>query len=115
EVVVVVVLAGIVEHRSVLAVGRLHDLLQGLALEFGPLDRVVSVGHIGLMVFVVMEFQRFLRHMRPESVMGIRQWGKRKGHGMTSENCGGRDLTEPLIEGSKGTKHPQNGKRRQPS
>src|SRR6266700_2724415 len=38
----VVVLAGIVEHGRVLAERSLHDLLEGLAFEFGPLDRVVS-------------------------------------------------------------------------
>jgi len=87
-VVVVVVLAGIVEDCGILAVGALHDLLQGLALEFGPLDRVVTVGHIGLVMLVVVEFQRFLRHMRPKGVVGIRQGGKRKCHGMMSATVG---------------------------
>jgi len=34
---VVIVLAGIVEDRGVLAERTLHDLLEGLAFEFGPL------------------------------------------------------------------------------
>src|SRR5215813_12116066 len=39
EVDVVIVLAGIVEDGRVLAKGALHDLLEGLAFEFGSLDR----------------------------------------------------------------------------
>jgi len=52
--------------------------------EFGPLDRVIAVGHIGLVMLVVVEFQGFLRHMGREGVMGVRQIGKREGHGMMS-------------------------------
>src|SRR5262245_7931149 len=37
EVDVVVVLAGVVEDGRVLVIGALHDLLEGLAFEFGPL------------------------------------------------------------------------------
>src|SRR5262249_25091746 len=73
EVDVVVVLAGIVEDGGVLAVGALYDLLEGLAFEFGPLDRVIAIGDVGLMMLVVVEFERFLRHVRPEGVIGVRQ------------------------------------------
>src|SRR3982751_5737166 len=48
EVQMVVVLAGIVEHGGILAERTLDDLFQGLAFAFGPLDRVVSVGHVSL-------------------------------------------------------------------
>src|SRR5579872_758019 len=77
---VVVVLARIVEERGVLAERALDDLLQGLALEFGPLQQVVAVGHIGLVMLVVVKFQRFLRHMRREGVVGIGKVGEREGH-----------------------------------
>src|SRR4051794_6942327 len=85
---VVVMLAGIVEHRGVLAERSLHDLFEGLAFEFSPLDRVVAVRHIGLVMLIVMIFERFLRHIRPEGVIGVRQGGKRKGHGVMSATCG---------------------------
>ena len=85
---------------GVLAERTLDDLLQGLALEFGPLEQVVAVGHIGLMMLVVVKFERFLRHMRREGVIGIGKVGKREGHGVMSENDGRRLLTGTLIEGS---------------
>jgi hypothetical protein len=40
------------------------------------------------MVLVVVIFQRFLRHIGAEGVIGVRQWGKRKGHGMMSATVG---------------------------
>ena len=55
EMQMVVVLAGIVEHGRILAERTLDDLLEGLALEFGPLDRVVAVGHVGLVMLVVVD------------------------------------------------------------
>ena len=85
---VVVVLAGIVEERGVLAERALDDLLQGLALEFGALQQIVAVRHIGLVVFVVVKFQRLLRHMRGEGIVGIGKVGKREGHGVMSELVG---------------------------
>src|SRR6266404_2515585 len=63
EMQMVVVLAGIVEHGRVLPERSLDDVLEGFALEFGPLDRVVAVGHVGLVMLVVVVFQRFLGHM----------------------------------------------------
>src|SRR5262249_16209703 len=82
EVDVVVMLTGIVEHGWILAERALHDLLEGLAFEFGPLDRVVAVGDIGLVVLVMVKFQCFLRDRRPKGVICVRQGGKRKGNGM---------------------------------
>ncbi len=81
----VVVLAGIVEHSRILAERSLDDLLEGLAFEFGPLDRVVSVGHVSLVMLVVVEFQRFLGHKGGKGVMGIGKIGQREGHGVMSE------------------------------
>src|SRR3954469_19224849 len=90
---VVVVLAGIVEHRGVLAERALDDLLKGLAFPFGALERVVAVGDIGLMMLVVVEFERFLRHELSEGVIGVGEWGQRKGHGCCPRLMGERDLT----------------------
>src|SRR5689334_3336993 len=84
----VVVLARIVEHGSVLAERSLDDLLEGFAFEFGPLDRVVAVGDIGLMMLVVVILQRLLGHVGAKGVMGIRQVGQREGHGVLSANVG---------------------------
>ena len=88
EMQMVVVLAGIVEDRGILPERTLHDLLEGFALEFGAFDRVVSVGHIGLVMLVVVVFQRFLGHVRRKGVMGVRQIGKREGHGGMSAMMG---------------------------
>ena len=89
----------------------LDDLLEGLALEFGPLDRVVAVGHVGLVMLVVVEFQRFLGHMGRKGVMGVGQIGEREGHGVMSANDGRRGLTGTLIEGSIALKHRNLAKR----
>src|SRR5882757_8201611 len=75
EVEVIVVLAGIVEDGRVLAERALHDLLEGLAFEFGPLDRVVAVRDIGLVMLAVVKFQRFLGHVGRKGVVGIGQIG----------------------------------------
>ena len=53
----------------------------GLAFEFGPLDRIVSVGHVSLVMLVVVVFQRLLGHMGCKGVMGIGEVGQREGHG----------------------------------
>src|SRR3981081_760076 len=105
EVQMVVVLAGIVEERRILAERALDDLLEGLALELGALQHIVAVGHIGLMMLVVMVFQRFLRHMGRKRVIGIGQVGKRKGHGVMSAVMGAVGITGTLIEGSIALKH----------
>ena len=81
-------LAGVVEQRRILAERALDDLLERLALEFGAFQQVVAVGHIGLMMLVVVVFQRFLRHMRSKRVIGIRKVGKREGHGVMSAMMG---------------------------
>ncbi len=80
EVQVVIVLAGIVEEAGILAERALHDLLEGLALEFGALQQVVAVVHISEVVLVVMVFQRLARHVRRKGVIGIGQIGKRERH-----------------------------------
>ncbi len=77
-------LAGIVEHRRLvaLAVGELHDLLQGLALQRRVLlDEAVQRRHIGLMVLAVVQLQRFLAHAGPGQGRGVeRQRGKLESH-----------------------------------
>jgi len=44
----VVVLAGIVEERRILAERAFDDLFERLALEFGAFQQIIAVGHIGL-------------------------------------------------------------------
>src|SRR6476619_122325 len=96
----VVMLAGIVEQRRILAERAFDDFLKRLALEFSAFQQIVAVGHIGLMMLVVVICQRFLRHMGRQRVIAIRKVGKREGHGVMSENDGRRGLTGTLIEGS---------------
>src|SRR5215212_921524 len=84
EMQMVVMLAGVVENGGILAERTLDDLFEGLALEFSPLDRVVSIGHVSLVMLVVMIFERFLGHMGRKGVMRVRQVGKREGHGVMS-------------------------------
>ena len=52
---VVIVLAGVVEHGGVFAERALDDLLERLALPFGPFQRIITVVDVGQMVLVVME------------------------------------------------------------
>src|SRR5712675_857156 len=84
EMQMVVMLAGIVEHGRILSERTLDDLLEGFALEFGALHRVIAVGDVGLVMLVVVKFQRLLGHMRRKGVMGIGKIGKREGHGLMS-------------------------------
>jgi hypothetical protein len=74
------VLPCIVEQRRVLAERALDDVVERPDLEFGALQQVVAVGDIGLMMLVAVIFQRLLRYLRRERVVGIRQFGKREGH-----------------------------------
>ena len=64
-------LRGVVEHG--LVAGVAGDLDGGLEIHRvvrGVLDRVVEVGHIGVVVLAVVVFQRFLGHVRCEGVLG---------------------------------------------
>src|SRR6476620_2565912 len=56
EMQMIVVLAGIVEDGRIFPERALDDLLEGFALEFSPLDRVVSIGDVSLVMLVVVEF-----------------------------------------------------------
>src|SRR3984893_10287149 len=105
EMQMIVMLAGVVEERRILAERALDDLLERFALEFGAFQQIIAVGHIGLMMLVMMIFQRFLRHMGGERIIGIGKVGKREGHGMMSAMMGERGLTGTLIEGSIALKH----------
>ena len=78
---VVVVLAGIVEERLVLAEGGLDDLLDALAFELGALEQLVAGVDIGLVVLVVMKFERLLRHIGLQRVIGIGKFGECERHG----------------------------------
>src|SRR5258705_12206212 len=62
ELQMIVVLAGIVEDRGILPERTLDDLLERFALEFGPLDRVVSVGHVSLVMLIVWFFRGFFHN-----------------------------------------------------
>ncbi|MNY52685.1 hypothetical protein D3C86_1883760 [compost metagenome] len=80
-------LPGIVEYRRQLrlAIGEGDDLFQRLAGQVPILlHEAVERGHIGLVVLVVMQLQRFLAHAAfGEGSVGIGQGGKFKGHFLT--------------------------------
>ena len=78
-------LADVVENaglrHGVRVIGALDDLFEGLALPLGAFDRLVAVGHIGVVVLVVVVFQRFLGHtFGCKRVVGIGEIGKFKSH-----------------------------------
>ena len=77
---VVVVLAGIVEQAGILAEGALDDLLERFALEAGAFQQLVAVVDIGLVVLVVVIFQRLPRHVGRQRVVGIGQVGQLERH-----------------------------------
>jgi hypothetical protein len=78
---VVVVLTRIVEQAGILAERALYHLLERLAFPLAALEQIIAVGDIGLVVLVVMIFQRFTRHVRGERIVCIREIGQRKRHG----------------------------------
>src|SRR5690606_23230965 len=76
ELVVVPVLAGVVEdarlRHGARLIGAADDVLEALALPLGPGDELVAVVDIGLVMEIMMVFERFLRHAEPgEGIVGI--------------------------------------------
>ena len=73
-------LAGIVEEAGILAERALDDLLERLAFQPAAFEQLVAVVDIGLVVLVVVIFERFARHVGRERVMGIGQVGQLERH-----------------------------------
>src|SRR5690625_7919240 len=74
EQVVVVVTPAVVAHCSRQRIGAAReDLLDGLALEFGTLDRVVQVVGVGLVVAAMVDLHVLRIVMGCESVTRIRK------------------------------------------
>src|SRR4051794_20990608 len=82
EQIVVPVLAGIVENALLgsVPVGAGNDLLQRLAGELGALDQVVQVGDVGLMMLVMVQMQRFRRHVGRRRLIVVRQIRELESH-----------------------------------
>ena len=76
----VVVLAGIVEEAGVLAERALDDLFERLAFQPGAFEQLVAVVDIGLVVLVVVIFERLARHVGRQRVVGIGQVGQLERH-----------------------------------
>ena len=51
-----------------------------LALKPGILQQLVAVGDIGLVMLVVVKFERFLRHIGLKRIVGIGKGGKFESH-----------------------------------
>src|SRR3954469_12975239 len=84
---VVVVLAGVVEERLVLAERALHHLLDALALEFRALQESVAGVDVGRVMLVVVKLERLLRHVGLEGVVGIGQIGQSERHRPLLTGC----------------------------
>src|SRR5471030_2860862 len=80
ELPVVVVLAGIVEEAGVLAERAFDDLLERFALKPAADQQLVAVVDIGLVVLVVVIFERLARHVGRQLIIGIGQLGQRERH-----------------------------------
>ena len=78
-------LSGIVEEGLVLTERALHNLLDRLVLPLRAFGQVVGGGHIGLVVLVVMEFERFARHVRGKRVVWIGKVGQGECHWSTPQ------------------------------
>src|SRR5579862_9231882 len=78
-------LGGIVEQTRDLAEGAFDDFFNRLVLPFRALGQIIAGRHVGLMVFVVMEFESFPRHMRRQRVVWIRKLGQRECHWSTPQ------------------------------
>lgn len=78
-------LADVVEDTAlrnrVRVVGALDDFLEGLAFPLGAFNGFVAVGHIGVVVLIVVIFQRFLGHtFGCKRIVGIGKIRKSKSH-----------------------------------
>jgi hypothetical protein len=82
-------LGRVVENADAGAVSDrlLDDRLHILTLEIGPMEQIVRIGHIGVMVFAVMELQRLSTDDRIKGILGIGKFGKRKGHLDSPPGC----------------------------
>jgi hypothetical protein len=102
----VVDLGDIVEHSRILAVGAGDDLLHWQAFPFRAFDEIVGVVHISGMMLVVMEFERFGRHMRRERVIGIGKGIENEGHLslLHKSSAGERRRSGPVGLGAQGRK-----------
>ena len=88
-------LARIVEERRVLAVGALHDVFERLSFELSALQQVVSSRDIGIVMLVVMVFQRLLGHVGLERIVGVGQGRQGEGHEGTPERRAMGPLQRP--------------------
>ena len=75
-------LRGVVEQLFLLRIleGGFDHLFQTPVLETGALDQLIGGFDIGLVMLVVMELQRLSGHVRLESIIGKRKFGKFERH-----------------------------------
>ncbi len=77
-------LAGIVEEAGILAEALLDDVLEALVLQPRAFEQLVAVGDVGLVVLVVMIFERFGGHEGLKRVIGVGQIGQLECHRCSS-------------------------------
>ena len=70
-------------RHSTCRIGAFDDVFQRLGFPFGASNQLVAIVDIGLVVQVVVKFQRLFRHaQRGQRVVGIGQIGKGESHGL---------------------------------
>ena len=79
---VVIVLAGIVEEAGILAKALLDDVFELENFQTRPFQQLFAIGDVSLVVLVVVEFERFRRHIGAQRIVSVGQrWkGEFGGH-----------------------------------
>src|SRR5690606_18158501 len=75
------------------AAGLLDDLFQRQSFKLGAGDQVVQVGDVSLMVLAVVVLKSFGADVRSQSVLSVRQWGKRMCHGAVPDGWVVKSIT----------------------
>jgi hypothetical protein len=73
-------LRGIVEERHILAETFLDDFLEGSAFQTAALNKIVGRGNIGMVMFVMVIFERLPGQIGLKRIIGIRKIGEGKRH-----------------------------------
>ena len=98
--IVVEVLTGVVEHGLVLAIARLDDVLEALALEARTWKQLVQRVDIGLVaVFSSVILERLSRHVGLKCVILVWKLHEFEGHGISPAVSFGK--SQPEAKGSK--------------
>ena len=76
----VIVLAGIIEEPGIGPIGSFDDFLDGLSVHTGFGGKITAHSDISLVVFVVMKFECFRRHIWLQGIISVWKFWKFKCH-----------------------------------